>query len=56
MIQQVSKEIKITDYTLNRLVCSGTDHFKKLAVVSGDEVKKYQQKVLAFQKLNKQKI
>lgn len=55
MLQKVSKDIKITDYTLNRLVCSGTDHFLKLAIVTSDDVKKYQDKVLAFQKLNRQK-
>ena len=38
MLQKVSKDLKLTDYTLSRIVTSGTDHFTKLKVTTTEEV------------------
>lgn len=34
MLESISKELKLTDYTLSRCITSGTDHFTKLEVTT----------------------
>ena len=41
MLQKVSKELKMTDYTLSRIVTSGTDHFIRLKTTTTEEVNTY---------------
>ena len=41
MLEKVSKELKLADYTLTRIVTSGTDHFTKLKVTTAQEVNIY---------------
>jgi len=43
MLEKVSKELKLTDYNLTRLVTSGTDHFIKLKVTTAIEVNAYRE-------------
>lgn len=38
MLEQISKDIKTTDYTLSRCITSGTDHFIKLKVATIEEI------------------
>lgn len=50
MLEQISKDIKLTDYTLSRCITSGTDHFIKLKVTTIEEVKEYRNKIQAQNK------
>ena len=41
MLQKVSKDLKLTDYTLSRIVTSGTDHFIKLKATTNADVNSF---------------
>lgn len=41
MLESISKELKLTDYTLSRCITSGTDHFTKLDVTTQASIKLY---------------
>ena len=41
MLQKVSKDLKLTDYTLSRIVTSGTEHFIRLKTTTTADVNTY---------------
>ena len=45
LLEKVSKELKLTDYTLSRVVTSGTDHFIKLAVTTQEKLTIYRERI-----------
>ena len=52
MLQKVSKELKMTDYTLSRIVTSGTDHFIRLKTTTVEEVNTYRDYLHAVKHAN----
>ena len=49
MLKQVSKDLKLTDYNLSRVVTSGTEHFIKLKVTNQKDVKTYREIIKQMQ-------